>query len=122
MKALFVISVIAISVTIFAACSKSSGGAGGGSGGSGGVTCSGTKSFSTEVNPIIQGNCTASSGCHEAGSINGPGPLTTYQQIFNARSAIRAAVLSGTMPKNGSLSSAQKNTIICWIDAGAANN
>jgi hypothetical protein len=26
------------------------------------------------------------------------------------------------MPKTGSLTTAQKNAIICWIDNGAANN
>ena len=86
------------------------------------VDCSGgAKSFVTDVNPIIQANCT-SSGCHSSGSNNGPGALTTYQQIFNARTSIRAAVASGTMPQGGSLSASQKNAILCWIDNGAANN
>jgi hypothetical protein len=31
-------------------------------------------------------------------------------------------VVSGTMPKSGSLSTAQKNSIICWVDAGGQNN
>ena|SRR5436190_20621980 len=43
-------------------------------------TCEGTKSFATDVNPIIQSTC-AISGCHAAGSFNGPGPLTSYAQI-----------------------------------------
>jgi len=47
-----------------------------------------SQSFSTDVNPIIQTTC-AVSGCHGAGSNNGPGPLLTYNQIFNARVAIR---------------------------------
>ena len=85
------------------------------------VTCTGTKTFSADVSPIIQSVC-AASGCHDASSSNGPGPLTTYQQVFNARSTIRAAVASGTMPKNSSLSTTQKNAIICWIENGAANN
>jgi hypothetical protein len=85
------------------------------------VTCTGTKTFSADVSPIMQSVC-AASGCHDASSSNGPGPLTTYQQVFNARSTIRAAVASGTMPKNSSLSTTQKNAIICWIDNGATNN
>src|SRR5437868_2759929 len=61
--------------------------------------CTGSaKSFATDVNPIIQANC-VSVGCHSAGSNNGPGPLTTYQQIFNARSSIRSAVAGGSMPQ-----------------------
>ena len=100
------------------ACSKSN------AGGDGTVTtptCDGTKSFTSDVLPIFQSSC-AISGCHATGSVNGPGALTSYQQIFNNRTAIRSAVASGTMPKTGSLSPAQKNTILCWIDAGAASN
>ena len=80
-----------------------------------------TKSFNAHVFPIIQNTC-AITNCHAAGSINGPGPLTNYNQISAVSSSIRAAVVSGTMPKNSSLTSAQKNSIICWIDAGSLNN
>jgi hypothetical protein len=85
------------------------------------VTCTGTKSFASDVSPIFQSIC-SNSGCHDAGSTNGPGPLVNYQQIFNARASIRAAVASGIMPKNTSLTAAQKNALICWIDAGASDN
>jgi hypothetical protein len=84
-------------------------------------TCTGSVSFSSDVNPIIQSVC-AVSGCHDASSTNGPGALTTYQQILNARTLIRTAVANGTMPKNTTLTTAQKNAILCWIDNGAANN
>jgi hypothetical protein len=84
--------------------------------------CSTTpKSFSIDVNPVIQASC-ASSGCHGAGSNNGPGALLSYSQIFNARSSIRSAVSSGRMPKNGSLTAAEKAKIICWIDSGSPND
>jgi hypothetical protein len=85
------------------------------------ITCTGTKSFASDVSPIIQSVC-ASSGCHDASSTNGPGPLTNYLQVFNARATIRPAIVSGAMPKNSSLSASQKNAIICWIDNGAVNN
>lgn len=84
--------------------------------------CSTAKSWSTDVSPIIQSTCAINAGCHASGSTNGPGPLTSYTQVFNARTNIRAAVASGTMPQNGSLSPSQKNAIICWIDSGAPNN
>ena len=84
--------------------------------------CSVAKSFLTDVNPIIQSSCATSAGCHATGSTNGPGALTAYAQVFAARSAIRSAVASGLMPQGSSLSTTQKNNIICWIDAGAANN
>jgi hypothetical protein len=85
------------------------------------TTCTGTKSFANDVNPIIQASC-AISGCHNAGSTNGPGALTSYQQIFNARSNISVAVGNGTMPKTGSITADQKNAILCWISGGAPNN
>ncbi len=85
--------------------------------------CSGTpKTFATDVNPIIQATCATNSGCHAAGSSRGPGALITYQQIYNNSAAIRRSVANGSMPENGSLSAAQKNAIICWIDNGAINN
>ena len=83
--------------------------------------CTGTKSFANDVSPIIQSVC-AVSGCHDASSVNGPGALTTYQKVFNARTDIRSAVSSGLMPKTGTLSATQKSAIICWIDQGASNN
>jgi len=48
--------------------------------------------------------------------------LTTYQQVFNARTSVRSSVASGSMPKGSTLSDAQKNAILCWIDSGAPNN
>lgn len=80
------------------------------------------KSFATDVNPIIQSFCATNSGCHASGSTNGPGALTTYQQILNNRSAIRTAVANGSMPQNSTLSNSQKSAIICWIDNGASDN
>jgi hypothetical protein len=79
------------------------------------------KSFITDVNPIIQTYCNVPA-CHASGSVNGPGPLTNHTQVFSARFQIRAAIHSGLMPQNTTLTGSQKNTIICWIDGGAANN
>jgi hypothetical protein len=109
--------VIVASLVLLIACTKSTNNV------SRAVDCSGVvKSFSTDVNPIIQSNCATNSGCHGSGSTNGPGELLTYSEISNAKSAIRSAVISGTMPKNGSLTTAQINSIACWIDNGASNN
>lgn len=118
------IAALCITVMI-GACSKSSDNNTGG-GGSGGGTftpdCSGAaKSFTADVSPIITSSC-AISGCHNAGSTNGPGALTNFTQVSNARTAIRTAVANGTMPKTGTLTAAQKNAILCWIDAGGTNN
>jgi hypothetical protein len=87
------------------------------------VDCSGPeKSFGSDVKPIVQTSCATDSDCHGSGSHSGPGELLTYSAIFNARSAIRTEVATGRMPKDGVLTAAEKNTILCWIDNGAANN
>ena len=51
----------------FYACSKSNAG----DSSTTTVTCDGTKSFTADVFPIFQNSC-AISGCHAAGSENGP--------------------------------------------------
>jgi hypothetical protein len=123
-----IISVSILAVIIFISCSKSGGTDGGtvGGGGGGGTTlnCSTVtnKAFAADVSPIISSTCAINAGCHAAGSGNGPGPLTNYTQIFNARTTIRSSVSSGSMPKNSTLTTPQKNSIICWIDSGAPNN
>jgi hypothetical protein len=79
------------------------------------------KNFGANINPIVQSTCNQP-GCHDVASVNGPGPLTNYTQVFNARAAIRPAIASGLMPQNRTLSIAEKNSILCWIDSGAPNN
>jgi len=111
------IGLITISILFFlAACTKSTDK----DSESSSIDCSGpAKTFSTDVNPIIQASC---GSCHGTGSNNGPGALTSYTQVFNARADIRSAIISGAMPQNGRLTHAEKNSIICWIDNGALNN
>src|SRR5258705_5915728 len=120
------ILVILASFLLIASCSKSgsgNGGGGGGTGGGGSVNCTGVASaFAANVNPIIQSTCATDANCHGSGSVNGPGSLLTYNDIFSARIAIKTAVGNGSMPKTGSITTAQKNSIICWVDAGRPNN
>lgn len=115
---LLTVAFLFVSLLIFS-CSKSNDDGGGGNNN---IDCSGTpKTFSGDANPLIQGVCNQPS-CHASGSTNGPGPLTNYTQVFNARSAIRSAVASGAMPRNTTFTAAQKAAIVCWIDSGAPNN
>jgi len=122
------ILVVLAAFLLVASCSKGGsedpgGGGNGGGGGGGTVNCTGVPStFATTVNPIIQSTCATDATCHGTGSANGPGPLLTYSQIFAARINIKTAVGNGTMPKTGTLSTTQKNSIICWVDAGGPNN
>ena len=122
MKKIFTTIVAFTSVIfIFISCSKDSGGTSGG-GGNTTLNCSSVaKLFAVDVNPTIQAFCNTPA-CHANGSINGPGPLTNYSQIFNARVSIRAAISSGIMPQGTTLSASQKNAILCWIDSGSPNN
>ena len=124
MKKGILVSLVAF--VLIASCSKGGGddGGGGGTGGGGStVNCTGVASaFAANVNPIIQSTCATDATCHGAGSANGPGPLLTYTQISSAAAMIKPAVANGTMPKTGTLTTAQKNSIICWINNGAPNN
>lgn len=71
---------------------------------------------------IIQSSYASNSGCHDSGSTNSPGVLTTYQQIYNASSSSRAVAVNGTMPQNSISQVSQKSAIIWWIDNGGINN
>ena len=119
-KTLSVLFIISASITLIISCSKGGGTTGGGGGGN--LDCTSvSKSFSADVNPIVQNFCNTV-GCHATGSTNGPGPLTNYTQVFNARTTIRPAIESGRMPQGSTLTTAQKNSFLCWIDSGAPNN
>ncbi|WP_317896794.1 hypothetical protein [Aurantibacillus circumpalustris] len=84
--------------------------------------CTGTTpTYKTEVSPLFSTYC-ATSGCHTSGSSQGPGALTTYAEIKNASFSIRTSIVSGRMPQGTTLTTTQKNTIVCWIDAGVINN
>ena len=120
-KIILILSIILVVIIFNFSCSK--GGSTTGSGGGGGtLDCTSVpKSFATDINPIVQGFCNTA-GCHAAGSTNGPGPLTNYTQVFNARAQIRPQIASGLMPQGSTLTTAQKNSFLCWIDSGGPNN
>ncbi|TAD85983.1 MAG: hypothetical protein EAY75_09865 [Bacteroidetes bacterium] len=86
-------------------------------------TCVGAApTFAANVLPLIQTRCATGSGCHGTGSGNSGGPLTTHAQISAKASTIRSQVNSGAMPIGGTLTAAQKATIVCWINGGSPNN
>jgi hypothetical protein len=78
--------------------------------------------FSADVNPIIQTNCALGSGCHGTGSFNGPGALTSFEQIKGAASSIKSAVVNKRIPLGRTLTAGQIKTISCWVDNNAINN
>ncbi|MDB5221974.1 MAG: hypothetical protein JWN83_641 [Chitinophagaceae bacterium] len=114
----YILFLIITTAILFNACTKDKGG-------SSGTTdaCAGLSfKFSTDVQLIINTGCANSSNCHGAASVNTGGPLTDYNLIFAKRSNIKVQIENGLMPKTGSLTADQKNTIICWINSGAPNN
>ena len=120
MKKNFILFAICIAVTVVS-CKKSSSDTPSGGGPSGTVDCSAVK-FSTTISPLISTRC-ATAGCHNASSSNGPGPLTSYAQIFASRTSILSAVNSNRMPQGGpALSAMEKEALNCWISANAPNN
>ena len=124
-KIIWLSTLIIICIAIFTSCSKSSTAAGGGTGTGGGITfsCTGiTPKFSADVQPILTTVCSINSNCHAGGSINSGGPLTTFAEVNVKKSNIRAQILAGTMPQSGTITQAQINAFICWIDSGAPNN
>lgn len=78
--------------------------------------------YSTDISTVVQSNCAINSGCHGSGSVNGPGPLTSYNQVSAAAAIIKDAVVSRRMPLGGTLGSTDINKIKCWVDSGAPNN
>lgn len=114
-KATLFISLLTTSIFTILSCSK-------GGNGNDPVDCATVpKTWSAHVSPTIQTYCNQQN-CHDVASVNGPGPLTNYSQVFNARDEIKIQIAAGLMPQNATLSAAQRNAIICWIDSGAPNN
>lgn len=74
-------------------------------------TCSGTSSYKTDVQPLMKTYCIS---CHSE--------YSSYSGVSRGASSIRQQVTSGKMPEGSTLTEAQKNSIVCWIDAGASNN
>ena len=74
--------------------------------------CTGAvKSYKTDVAPLIQTYC---AGCHSN--------YSTYSQLSASKSSVRNSIVNGSMPRGKTMSSAQKDAVICWIDNGAINN
>lgn len=74
--------------------------------------------YSATVSPIIETNC-AVSGCHSGSQAP---DLRNFDNIQANASSIKSAVVSGRMPKEGSLTQSEIDAIACWVDDGAPNN
>jgi uncharacterized membrane protein len=79
-------------------------------------------SFANDVHVIFQTSC-AKGGCHNTSSAAGGVILETYEQIVSKIARIQQrALVEGTMPPSGPLSTKDINTIQCWINSGTPNN
>ncbi|MEP2024949.1 MAG: hypothetical protein ABJH98_11095 [Reichenbachiella sp.] len=76
-------------------------------------------SYKSNIEPIMNSNCTTSE-CHRSG--NGISDFTNFSTVQARASSIKSQVQSKVMPKEGSLSNAEIQAIVCWIDDGAPNN
>jgi len=85
------------------------------------VACDGEISLSADVMPLIESSC-AVSGCH----LSSESPiLSSTSGVLNSSSRIRSEVAARTMPPAGSgqsLTDAERETIICWVQQGALDN
>jgi hypothetical protein len=106
MKKLMVVALI--SVGLLTGCSKLSN-----SNSSYTPSCSGAvKSFKTDVAPIMRTYC---AGCHNS-------KFSTYSSLSSDLNNVSGQVESGNMPRGESLTTIQKDAILCWISSGAPNN
>ena len=75
-----------------------------------------TFSFATDVKPIIDANCIQ---CHNGSQFP---DLRSFSAISANKTSVKGAVSSRRMPLGGSLTNAEINVIVSWIDSGALNN
>lgn len=124
MKSVSIILLLIFSVAlVFTACSKSETQASGNMGAGISFSCVGiSPKFAADIQPVLITVCSINSNCHGAGSTNSGGAFTNHSEVSAKKSNIRAAILSGTMPQTGTLTQAQINAFICWIDSGGLNN
>jgi hypothetical protein len=122
-KTLFGLNVLLAGIVATqAGCSKEDN-SGSGGGTTTPVSCTGADTrFAAVVQPIVASKCSYGSGCHGSGSSNSGGVLLSHAQISARASNIKVQVESGRMPQGGSLTTAEKASIVCWVNAGAPNN
>lgn len=81
-------------------------------------TCDPATSYKSTVKTILVTSCSGA-GCHDGNNLPS---LADYQTAHDAAAQIKTAVANGVMPKNATLSPADKAALICWLSNGAQNN
>ncbi len=75
-------------------------------------------SYKQSVEPIIMNNC-AVSGCHNGTQFP---DFRDFANVQANKNRIKEFTQSGFMPQDGSLTTAEKEAIACWVDDGGLNN
>lgn len=75
-------------------------------------------SFSADISPIIEANCTIT-GCHNGTQFP---DFRSFNNIRDNAARIKELTLDRTMPEDGTLTQGQINAISCWVNDGAPNN
>jgi len=84
------------------------------------ITCgSTTPSYATDVVPVLQQKCIS---CHSDAMPRGNVSLGSYTKVYTNKSATRNIFASSTAHEGVSLTTAERNTVCCWIDSNAPNN
>jgi hypothetical protein len=86
------------------------------------VECDGTVySYSVDVAPLLNVSCNTT-GCHKSGFASGD--FTTHAGVFAKvnNGSLKTRVENGSMPQDGILTLAEKQVIVCWVEAGGLNN
>jgi len=73
--------------------------------------------FQATVRPIIDENC-AIKDCHAAGATDQP-DFSVDLVVEAYSSSIKEEVLSGRMPREGTLTFQEKDSLISWVNQGA---
>ena len=81
-------------------------------------TCDPNISFANTIKPILDHNCNFA-GCHDDQVITA---LNIFQTVHDGAAQIKLSILTGKMPRNRTMTAADKNAIYCWVDNGAKNN
>ena len=79
--------------------------------------------WADNVSPIISASC-GSASCHGAGNGAGREELVSYENVKNAIEfhGLEAYIISGEMPKNGTIAPCDTAAILRWIRDGYQNN
>lgn len=84
------------------------------------VTCGSTvPSYSSEVSAVMRQCCTS---CHGSGNARGGVALHSYGTLKQNSSGVRKIFTSSLSHEGVSLTTEQRNTVVCWIDNGMPNN